>query len=503
VEAVRLLAGRYRLVEHLGAGGMAVVWRAYDDVLGRWVAVKMQAARSTADPLWRRRIRAEAQAVARLAHPNIANVYDYGESTTLSGECVPYLVMELLPGPTLAERLEVGPLPVEVALRTCGQVAAALAAAHARGLVHRDVKPANVILTAAGAKVVDFGIAAIAGVRSESTSDGAWGTPGYVAPERLAGGAVLPACDVYALGLLLYRCLTGTMPWPSTTITEMLAAHQHTEPAPLPPIDNLPTEIASLCHQCLAKKPHERPTMHEVASALANACGPSAVPTWAGDENLDTMVLSGTTEITEPDALPRITPRSGAYQPAHRRPARSAPPPRRRSRYATALAAAVVVALFAMAAVWAHGAVLGRPTGLDAAVTAPTVAESRTPIGHDDSRSYPSSTQPAAEDGGAGGATASTTGGGAQPLAVPIGGRTGSSPRSGREVGAPVTPTSPAGTPIPTDTATPTATPAPSATGTGTGTPSPTDTGIPSPTDTGIPSSSPPAPTPSDSPKPS
>jgi serine/threonine-protein kinase len=219
-----------------------------------------------------------------------------------------------IPQPSvLLGQTQFGPLPVEVALRTCGQVAAALAAAHARGLVHRDVKPANVILTAAGAKVVDFGIAAIAGVRIESTSDGAWGTPGYVAPERLAGDAVLPACDVYALGLLLYRCLTGTMPWPSATITQMLAAHRNTEPAPLPPIDNLPGEIASLFHRCLAKDPHERPTMQRVASALANACGLSTAPTWAGDESIETMVLSGTTEITEPDALPLATPRSGAF----------------------------------------------------------------------------------------------------------------------------------------------------------------------------------------------
>jgi serine/threonine-protein kinase len=307
----------------------------------------------------------------------------------------------MLTGPTLAERLNSGPLAAEVTLRICGQVAAALAAAHARGLVHRDVKPSNVTLTPAGAKVVDFGIASSAGARSESTSDGAWGTPGYVAPERLAGGAVLPACDVYALGLLLYRCLTGTMPWPSTTVTQMLPAQQHAEPTPLPPIDNLPAEIANLCHRCLARSPHERPTMHKVALALAKARGPGAALTWGGDENLD-AVLPGPTAITEPHALQLTTPRLGAYQPAHRRPARSARVAPGRSRYATAVAgfAAVVVALVVLAAVRAPSTVLGRPTGVDAGAAAPTVGESRSPIGPGDTPTNPPSNQPAGNDGG-------------------------------------------------------------------------------------------------------
>jgi len=147
-----LLAGRYRLVERLGAGGMSVVWRGFDEVLGRQVAVKVLPPSTSTDRSFRRRLRAEAQAAARLSHPNITNVYDYGEATTVDGEPVPYVVMELVDGESLAAVLaRVRRLPWPTAVRICSEVAAALAAAHARGIVHRDVTPANVMLTASGA----------------------------------------------------------------------------------------------------------------------------------------------------------------------------------------------------------------------------------------------------------------------------------------------------------------------------------------------------------------
>ena len=162
VEVQQTLGGRYKLLNELGSGGMAVVWRAHDEVLGRPVAVKLLAGRYAGDPQSRARIRDEARAAATLSHPNIAQVYDFGESDD-SGICLPYVVMELINGPTLAQRVSVGPLPPRTVFRICGEVAAALAAAHADGLVHRDIKPANVMVTPGGAKVVDFGIAAAAG----------------------------------------------------------------------------------------------------------------------------------------------------------------------------------------------------------------------------------------------------------------------------------------------------------------------------------------------------
>jgi hypothetical protein len=291
VEGVEVLGGRYRLVERLGTGGMSVVWRAHDEVLGRPVAVKVLAAKLAADRDSREMIRAEAQAAARLSHPHVTGVYDYGESTTQDGQAVPYVVMELLSGRTLAERLAGGPLPWRAALRIGAEVAAALAAAHARGLVHRDVKPANVMLTASGAKVVDFGIAAVAGETGEPGPDGiVLGTPAYVAPERLEGGPVRPASDVYGLGLVLYRALTGGLPWAAETTTQMISANVYAAPRRLPPITGLPEGVAELCLRCLSKDPADRPASREVARALALAAG-TRVPLPVGNEDSDDLAL--------------------------------------------------------------------------------------------------------------------------------------------------------------------------------------------------------------------
>lgn len=212
-----LLDDRYQVESRLGAGGMSVVWRAWDRVLERAVAVKVLAGAQAAARGARQRIQAEARAAAGLWHPHVTSVYDYGEHTDAAGRQVSYVVMELLPGQTLSQRLAAGPLPPASAMRTCAQVAEALAAAHERKLVHRDIKPSNVMLTPAGVKVVDFGIATTVG-RPELEADGQLlGTAAYLAPERLAGGTVLPASDVYALGLLLYRTLTNELPWSAET----------------------------------------------------------------------------------------------------------------------------------------------------------------------------------------------------------------------------------------------------------------------------------------------
>jgi serine/threonine-protein kinase len=273
----QVLDGRYRLTEHLGVGGMSVVWKAHDELLSRSVAVKVLAG-PAASPAARQRIRAEARAAAQLWHPNVTNVYDYGESRTESEECVAYVVMELLPGCTLAERLAAGPLPPPSGLRICAEVAGALAAAHATGLVHRDVKPSNIMLTPTGAKVLDFGLAAVAG-DPETDEDGELhGTPAYFAPERLAGGEVIPASDVYALGLLIHRALTNQLPWQAETTTQMLNAHAYVEPAPLPPVDGIPHEVYDVCRRCLAKDPADRPSASEVATILADAAGVVPIP---------------------------------------------------------------------------------------------------------------------------------------------------------------------------------------------------------------------------------
>jgi eukaryotic-like serine/threonine-protein kinase len=267
----QLLTGRYRLDGCLGAGGMSVVWRAHDKVLDRPVAVKVLAATYASTPAEVRRIRQEAQAAARLWHPNVTSVYDYGEATGDEGERLPYVVMELLPGDTLAQRIAEGPLPSTTAVRICAEVAAALAEAHAHGVVHRDVKPSNVMLTPAGAKVLDFGIAARAGQPDLEADGTVLGSPAYLAPERLNGEEVVPASDIFALGVLMYQTLSGQLPWPADTPTEMMAAHVDQPPAELPPLEGVTGDVGRIVERCLANDPEARPSAAEVAEALTTA----------------------------------------------------------------------------------------------------------------------------------------------------------------------------------------------------------------------------------------
>ncbi|MFB9185688.1 serine/threonine-protein kinase [Dactylosporangium sucinum] len=241
----------------LGTGGTSVVWRARDEVLGRAVAVKVLAGGADRD-----RIRDEARSAAALSHPNLAQVFDYGES-----DDTPYVVMELIEGETLERRLAGGAVSPADAFRLCAEVASGLAAAHDAGLVHRDVKPANIMVTVSGAKLVDFGIAAPAGAGEERVL----GTPAYVAPERIMGGAVTPASDVYALGVVLYKLLAGVLPWPGESTTGIVRDHVHTPPSPLPDQPGVPRPVAALCMSCLAKDPAARPPARFVGDVLARA----------------------------------------------------------------------------------------------------------------------------------------------------------------------------------------------------------------------------------------
>ncbi|GAA2586752.1 cellulose binding domain-containing protein [Actinomadura fulvescens] len=241
------LGERYRLVAPLGSGGMATVWRADDVVLERAVAVKVP--REGWPEEFTRRLRLEAKAAARLAHPNITGVYDYGEEGGL-----PYVVMELLDGGSLAARLAAGPLPWPEAAAVGAQLADALAAAHALGVVHRDVKPANVFLTPTGVKVLDFGIAFTASARHDGPL---LGTPAFVAPELRTGADPTPSADVYSLGVTLMAALTGE---PAGTTTDAR------------PLD-VPARITDLLTGCLADDPRKRPTAAEVAAQLRRAAG--------------------------------------------------------------------------------------------------------------------------------------------------------------------------------------------------------------------------------------
>jgi serine/threonine protein kinase len=270
---MRTLGGRYQLVRRIGVGGMSEVWRGHDEVLDRAVAVKIigpAGAGTAGAESGVESVRTEARSAARLAHPNVAGVHDFGTSAT-DGTEVPYIVMELVEGQTLGEHMAAGPLDWRIGVRICAEVAAALAAAHAEQVVHRDIKPANVMLTPSGAKVLDFGIAASVGQPDPDPDGPVMGTPAYVAPERFDGGPATPAADMFALGTLLYHCLSGRLPWLAANPTELVRRQRYEDPDPLPDVDGLPPEVLDLCSRCLNRDPGERPTALVAALLLAEA----------------------------------------------------------------------------------------------------------------------------------------------------------------------------------------------------------------------------------------
>lgn len=217
----RTIADRYDLEQPLGGGAMSAVWLAQDRELGRRVAVKL-----IAPDAERARFEREARAVAALSHPNICQLFDYGET-----DQGPYMVLEYLPGGTLEDRLASGrPLPDRETGRIAQEVAAGLAHAHERGLVHRDLKPANILFDAEGrAKIADFGLARIAGARALTEAGTIMGTAAYISPEQASGAQATPASDVYSFGAILYRMLTGRPPFVSESAPELVRMHREDE----------------------------------------------------------------------------------------------------------------------------------------------------------------------------------------------------------------------------------------------------------------------------------
>ncbi|MBO0773029.1 MAG: serine/threonine protein kinase, partial [Actinobacteria bacterium] len=246
-----IMGGRYRLDEPIAAGGVGEVWRGHDTVLGRAVAVKLLRPEYAQHPETLARFRAEARHAGGVSHPGIAQVYDYGDD----GQ--PFLVMELVDGPSLASVVAGGPRAARDTMDVAAQTAAALAAAHAAGLVHRDIKPGNLLLGPDGqVKITDFGIAYAAGSAPLTRTGTVIGTPAYLAPERVAGGPATPASDLYSLGVVCYECLTGQRPFTGTPV-EIALAHQHGQLPPLPP--QVPAEAAALVASLAAKDPAVRP----------------------------------------------------------------------------------------------------------------------------------------------------------------------------------------------------------------------------------------------------
>ncbi len=305
-----MVAGRYRLGEVLGRGGMADVHRATDTVLAREVAVKLL--RSTADQASdRARFTAEARTLAGLSHRGLVTVLDAGVD-----EEHPFLVMELVEGPTLGARLADGPLPAAEAARIGQQVADALSYAHGRGVVHRDVKPGNVLLAPDGrVKLADFGIARLIGDTVRHTQTGtAVGTAAYLAPEQVRGEELDTSVDVWSLGLVLLEALTGERAYPGSP-TESAMARLH-RPPPVPA--DLPPGWSDLLRAMTAADPAARPSTAQVAARLGALrqgppAGPPGPPPYV--EPAPTAVLTAPVASPGPPPPPLHPPTGAAGRP--------------------------------------------------------------------------------------------------------------------------------------------------------------------------------------------
>ena len=324
-----LAAGRYRIADVLGRGGMATVYLARDDELDRPVAVKVLAGHLADDPSFRDRFVREARLAAGLSHPNIVQIYDAGED-----DSNPYIVMEYVEGHTLADELdERRRLDPERVVDLGVQVCGGLEHAHTAGLVHRDIKPGNLLLRNDGTvKIADFGIARAAEATRLTQMGSVLGTAAYLSPEQALGEEVTAAADIYSFGCVLYESLTGRTPYVFETLAELAVKHRED---PIRPVRELRPEISSeleaVVMRCLARNPAYRPPS---AAALAQE-------------------LSG----AGPDAAPRPLPRPTGVRASDVRTVtleRPAPPPRARHAppaFRRGMLLAVVVALLVVAAI--------------------------------------------------------------------------------------------------------------------------------------------------------
>ncbi|WP_150954256.1 Stk1 family PASTA domain-containing Ser/Thr kinase [Microbacterium testaceum] len=263
----RVLSGRYRVDDLIGRGGMASVYRGYDQTLGRTVAIKVLKADLAGDAAFRTRFRLEAQAASRMAHPTIVRVFDAGEDVEIGADGqerpVPYIVMELVHGRLLKDVIAAGPVPTDDALRYVDGILEALEYSHRAGVVHRDIKPGNVMITESGrVKVMDFGIARAVSDSSSTVAEttAIVGTAAYFSPEQAKGESVDARADLYSTGVVLYELLTGRPPFRGDT--PVAVAYQHVSEAPVPPseiVESVPRALDAIVLRALAKDPFQRP----------------------------------------------------------------------------------------------------------------------------------------------------------------------------------------------------------------------------------------------------
>jgi serine/threonine protein kinase len=300
--------GRYQLIEVLGRGGMGEVWRAHDTEIDRVVALKMLLPQYAQDPEFDARFRREARAAARLDDPHIVPIYDVGE---IDGRL--YVTMRLIDGVDLQTVLNNGPMPPERAVHIIGQIASALHSAHQIGLVHRDVKPSNILLAPNDfAYLIDFGIARASGdpaLTATSTTVGTWA---YMAPERFNTGEIHPSSDIYALACVLFQCLTGNVPFPGDTLEQIAGGHL-VAPPPRPSADGdtVPTAMDHVIATGLAKQPTDRfPSTVDLAAAAQRAITeptgrPYADPAYAQPWQASAEAPTALAQIGAPPAASR------------------------------------------------------------------------------------------------------------------------------------------------------------------------------------------------------
>lgn len=368
--------GVYEVQSILGSGGMATVYRGFDHNLQRPVAIKVLSGLAASQPDFAERFRQEARMIARLRHPHIVQVYDFGVL-----DQVAYMVQELLPGQTLSERLaELAarnqPMPRREIVVVIQQLAAALDAAHAAGIIHRDLKPSNALYNAEGALVLtDFGIAKSMAPDATKTQTGIiLGTPTYVSPEQARGEALTPASDIYALGVVLYELISGQPPFDSDTPLGIVLKHLHEPPPPIQPLRaSVTPAVEAVVLRALAKNPEERyRTASELAQALDTAW---PEPTQAHPPGtLHSMPTVAWQPPNPAGAAPTAEPIDAARSaapggPAAVAPSAHPPPPQPRRRFLPFLALLLGGLLFA-------GALLAwRSDGVSApALTAPTLS---------------------------------------------------------------------------------------------------------------------------------
>ncbi|GAB4481801.1 MAG: hypothetical protein Kow00124_29950 [Anaerolineae bacterium] len=299
--------GPYRIIEQLGLGGMATVYKAYQPNVDRYVAIKVLPRHFAADPSFIGRFEQEAKIIARLEHARILPVYDYGEDDGIT-----YLVMRYLQAGTLADRLASGPIPLDEAARILSQVAEGLDHAHRSGVIHRDVKPSNIMLDSAGdAYITDFGISKLVEGSAQFTGSGIIGTPAYMSPEQGLGQPVDHRTDVYSLGVVLYQMVVGQVPFQAETPMAVVIKHIH-EPLPLPSQvrPGLPAAVERVILRAMAKNPDARyQSCGELAAALRDAvessrAGETSLAPPPGSTELDATLPLGAPAEAQPATPP-------------------------------------------------------------------------------------------------------------------------------------------------------------------------------------------------------